>query len=203
MPTLNRNVQVTCGNCGTSITKHHLSRHKSRCSGGTLYCSKRPNFFTKSRDYLNYRMAKKHNAAVPKNNHSCKECSIEFPMFYSLRHHKQRYHTAETTLIGEKEEMQSLADAGDDKILDEELQSCGRFLVDFETQKGRHSMSNFVVKNLTLLVIEEKLDGILYKLRCAAKPNLAPDFFERISKTGNSDTFMLLRITPCWSSQIL
>ena len=86
----------------------------------------------------------------------CKECSIEFPSFYTLRHHKQRYHTAETTSTGEKAEMQSLADAGDDRSLEEELQSCRHFLVDFEIQKGRHSMFNFVLNNRTGHVIEEK-----------------------------------------------
>ena len=115
MPALDRNVEVTCENCGTSVTKKQLSRHKSRCSGGTLFCPKCPNFSTKSRDDLNYHIAKKHSAAGPKNNHTCKECSIESPSFYSLRHHKQRYHTAETTSSGEKADMQGLADAGDDK----------------------------------------------------------------------------------------
>ena len=136
MPALDRNVKVTCGKCGTSVTKQHLSRHKLRCSGGILYCPKCPNFSTKSIDDLNYHIAKKHSAAGPKNNHACKECSIEFPSFYSLRHHKQRYHIAETTSSGEKADMQSLADAGDDKSLQEELQSCRHFSVDSEIWKG-------------------------------------------------------------------
>ena len=96
------NVKVTCGKCGTSVTKKHLSRHKSSCIGGTLYCPKCPNFCIKSRDDLNYHIVKKHSATGPKNNYTCKECSIEFPSFYSLRHHKQRYHTAETTSSGKK-----------------------------------------------------------------------------------------------------
>ena len=73
MPALDRNVNVTCGNCGTSVTKLNLSRHKSRRSGGFLYCPKCPNFSTKSGDDLNYHIAKKHSAAGPKNNHTCKE----------------------------------------------------------------------------------------------------------------------------------
>ena len=60
MPALDRSVKVTCGNCGTSVTNKHLSRHKSSCSGGTLYCANCPNFSTKSRDDLNYHIAKKH-----------------------------------------------------------------------------------------------------------------------------------------------
>ena len=161
MPALDRNVEVTCWNCGTSVTNNQLSRHKSRCSGGTLYCPKCPNFFTKSRDDSNYHIATKHSAAGPKKNHTCKECSIEFPNFYSLRHHKLRYHTAETISSGQKADMQSLADAGGEKSLEEELQSCRHFLVDSEIQKRRHSVFNFVVNNLWAQVIEEKLDRVL------------------------------------------
>ena len=171
MPALDRNVKVTCGICETSVTKQHLFRHKLRCSGG-----KCPIFSTNSRVDLNYQIAKKHSAAGPKNNHTCKKCSIEFPSFFSLRHHKQRYHTAKTTTSGEKADMQSLADAGDDKSLEEKLQSCRHFLVDSEIQKGRHSVFNFVVNNLTAQVIEEKLDRVLDKLKCAAKLSSALGF---------------------------
>ena len=90
-----------------------------RCTGGTLFCSKCPNFSTKTRDDSSYLFAKKHSAAGPKRNHTCIECSIEFPSFHNLRQHKQRYHTAGTTTSGEKAKMQSLADAGDDKSLEE------------------------------------------------------------------------------------
>ena len=97
-------------------------------------------------------------------------------MFFSLQHHKQRYHTAETTSSGENVEMQSFADAGDDKSLEEELQSCKHILVDYNSQKGRHNVFNFVVNNLTAQVIEEKLVLFLDKLKCAANPNLALGF---------------------------
>ena len=59
MPALDRNVKVSCENCGTSVTKKNLARHKKSCSAGTLYCSKCPNFFTKSKDDLIYHIAKK------------------------------------------------------------------------------------------------------------------------------------------------
>ena len=86
-----------------------------------MYCFKCPSFLTKSKNDINYHSAEKHSATGPKDNHNCKDCSIDFSGFYSLRHHKQRYHTAETTSIREKVEMQNLADAGDDKGLEEEL----------------------------------------------------------------------------------
>ena len=80
--------------------------------------------------------------------------------------------------------MQSLADAGDDKSLEEELHSCKHFLFDSEIQKGRHSVFNFVVNNLTAQVIEEKLDRVLDKLTCATKPHLALSFILKIIEDG-------------------
>ena len=148
-------------------------------------------------------LPKKHSAAGPKSNHTCKECRIEFPNFHSLRQNKQLYHTGETTSSGEKANMQNLADAGVDKSREEELQSCRHFLVDSQIQKGRHSVFIFVVNNLTAQVIEEKLDRVLDNLKCAAKPNLALGFFLKNIEDGKSDTFMLMRTTLCWNSQNL
>ena len=65
MPALDRNVKVTCGNCGTQVTKINLSRHKKRCSAGTLYCTQCPNFSTLSQDDLNYHITKQHSVAGP------------------------------------------------------------------------------------------------------------------------------------------
>ena len=205
---LDRNVKDTPGNCGTSVTKPHLSRHKSCCSGRILYCPNCPNFSIKSRGDLNYHIAKKHSAAGLKNNHTCKECNTEFPSFYSLRHHKQRYHTAETTSSaaettssGGKVDVQSLADAGEDKSLEEVLQACRHSLVDSEIQKGRHSVLSFVVNKLTAQVIEEKLDRALDKLKCAAKLNLALFFFLENIEDGKFRYFSPVRTTPCCNSQ--
>ena len=80
--------------------------------------------------------------------------------------------------------MQSLAEAGDDKSSEEELQSCRHFLVDSELQKGRHSAFNFVVNNLRAQVIEEKLDRVLDELKCAAKGNSALGFFLKNVEDG-------------------
>ena len=42
MPALDQNAKSTCGDCGTSVTKYNLSRHKARCSGGALFCANVP-----------------------------------------------------------------------------------------------------------------------------------------------------------------
>ena len=93
MPALDQNVKIICGFCGTSVTKQQPSRHKARWTGGTLFCPKSPTFSTKSRDYINYQIAKKHSAAGPKNKHICKDWSIDFPSFYSLTPQKTLSHS--------------------------------------------------------------------------------------------------------------
>ena len=72
----------------------------------------------------------------------------------------------------------------DNQSLREELQSCRHFLVDSEKQKGRQSVFNFAVNNLTARVIEEKLDRVLDKLQCVAKPNLALGFILKNIEDG-------------------
>ena len=91
MPALDRNDKVTCGNCGTLVTKKNLSRHKLCCSGGALYCPKCPEFSTKlsrfslSREDFYYQIAKKHSVPRPSITYKCKLCLAEFPGFYALR----------------------------------------------------------------------------------------------------------------------
>ena len=72
----------------------------------------------------------------------------------------------------------------DDQSLREELQSCRQLLVDSEIQKERHSVFNFAVNNLTAQIIEEKLDRLLDKLMCVAKPNLALGFILKNIEDG-------------------
>ena len=134
MPALDWNVKVTCGNCGTSVTKKNLSRHKSSCSGGTLYCAKCPNFSTTSRDDINYQIAKKHATPRVKITHKGKICFKEFSGFYALRQQKTSEH--EIQMKSAEFDVNNLED--DDADLKEELQACQHFLVDSELEKGRH-----------------------------------------------------------------
>ena len=173
MPSLNRNEKVTCENCVVQVTKLNLARHKKSCSAGTLYCSKCPIFFTKSRNDLNYHIAKQHSAAGPSKTYKCNLCHAEFPGFYALRQHKKTQHGTQIGFGASNIDVEDIVGDVDDQGLREELQSCRHFLTDSEIQKGRHSVFNFVVNNLTAQVIEEKLDRVLDKLKCVAKLNLA------------------------------
>ena len=168
MPALDRSVKVTCGNCGTSVTKKHLSRHKSRCSVGTLCCANCPNFSTKSRDDLNYHIVKKHAKSPLKNTHRCKICCKEFSGFYALRQRKTIEHRLQ--MKSTEIDVSNLLE-DDDADLKEELQACQHFLVDSELEKGRHRVFIFAMSTFDISSINKKMDLVFNGLKCAAKVN--------------------------------
>ena len=184
MLALDQNVKYSCENCGTLVTKKNLSPHKSRCCDGTLYCPKRPNFSTKSRDDLNYHIAKQHSAVGPSKTYKCNLCHAEFTGFYALRQRKNTQHGTQIGFGASNTDVEDIVGDVDDQGLREELQSCRHFLVDSEKQEGRHSVLNFAVNNLTAQVIEEKLDRVLDKLKCVAKLNLALGFILKNIEDG-------------------
>ena len=186
MPALDQNVKVTCGNCGTSVTKQKLSRHKSRCSGGTLYCANCPNFSTKSRDDLNYHIAKKHATPRAKNIHKCKICFKPFPGYYALRQHKTSEHGIR--MKSAEFDVNNLLE-DDDADLKEELQACQHFLVDSELKKGRHRVFNFAMSTFDISLINKKLDLVFKGVKCAAKVNLAFGFVLKNFEDGSCRYF--------------
>ena len=142
MPALDRNEKITCDKCGTQTTKKNIVRHKARCSAGTLYCNQCRNFSTKSRDDLNYHIAKKHATPRVKTTHKCEICFKEFPGFYALRQHKTSGHGIQLKSV-EFDVNNLLED--NDADLKEELQACQHFLVESELEKGRHRVCNFAM----------------------------------------------------------
>ena len=189
IPALDRNVKYSCENCGTLVTKKNLSRHKKSCSAGTLYCPKCPNFFTKSRDDLNYHIVKQQSAAGPSKTYKCTLCHAEFPGFYALRQHKNTQHGTQIGFGASNIDVEDIVGDVDDQSSREELQSCRHFLIDSEIQKRRHSVFNFAVNNLIAQVIEEKLDCVLDKLKCVAKLNLALRFILKNIEDGKFRCF--------------
>ena len=168
--------KVACDHCGTQVTRTDLSRHKKSCSIGILHCTQCPNFSTLSQDDLNYHVAKKHSAAGPSIIYKCKLFRAEFTGFYVLRQHKNTQHGTQIGFGASNINVEDIVGEVDDQSLREELQSCRHFVVDSEIQKGRHSVFNFAVNNLTAQVVEEKLDRLLDKLKCVAELNLALGF---------------------------
>ena len=186
MPALDRNVKVTGANCGPSVTQQQLSRHKSLCSGGTLYCTNCPNFSTKSTDVLNYRMAKKHATPRTKTTHKYKLCFKECSGFYALRQHKTGEHGIQ--MKSAEFDVNNLLE-DDDADLKEELQACQHFLVDSELEKGRHRVFNFTISTFDNSLINQKLDLVFKGLECAAKVNLALGFVLKNVEDGSCRYF--------------
>ena len=125
---------------------------------------------------MNYHVAKKHSVPRPSITSKCKLCHAEFLGFYALRRHKNTEHGTQIGFGASDIDVEDIVKDVDDQSLREELLSCRHFLVDSETQKGRHGVLNFAVNNLTAQVNEEKMDRVLDKLKCAAKLNLALGF---------------------------
>ena len=200
MPALDRNVKVTCGNCGTSVTKKHPSLQKSSCTGGTLYCANCGNFSTESRDDLYYHIAKKHATPRAKKTHKCKICFKQFSGFYALRQHKTSEHGIQ--MKSAEFDVNNLLE-DDDADLKEELQTCQHFLVDSELEKGRHRVFNFAMSTFDNSLIIKKLDLVFKGLKCVAKVNLAFGFVLKTLKMHRVDFFMLTRTIRLWRGQNL
>ena len=176
MPAFKRNVKITCGDCGTSVTKKNLSRQKSRCSDGALYCPKCPKFSTKPRDDLKYHIAKKHSVPRPSTTNKCKLCYVEFPGFHALRQHKNTQHGTQIGFGANNIDVENLVGDVDDQSLREELESCKHFSTDTEMENGRNRVFNFAMSSFDMSLLNDKLDYVFKELKCAAKVNLAIGF---------------------------
>ena len=151
-----------------------------------MYCPKSPNFFTKSRDDLNYQIAKKHATPRVKTTHKCKICSNEFSGFYALRQHKTSEHGIQ--MKSPDFDVNNLLE-DNDAVLKEELQACQHFLVDAELENGRHRVFNFAMSTFDNSLINEKLDLVFKALKCAAKVNLACGFVLKNVEDGSCRFF--------------
>ena len=182
MPALDRNEKLACDNCGTQVSKNNLTRHKKRCSAGTVFCSHCPNYSTKSQNDLNYHIAKKHGAPKPAVAHICMICKDKFTGFYALRQHKSKVHGRS---FKTSTDSSSLLNNVDDDNLKEELRACQNFLVDSEFERGRHKVFNYAVETLNMDIVNDKLDHFFNNLKCAAKVNLAFGFILKNLEDGH------------------
>ena len=184
MPSLNRNEKVTCEKCGTQTRRLNLTRHKKRCSVGTLYCTQCPNFSTKSQNDSTYIIAKKHSAPKLDVTFKCKLCYQDFPGFYALRQHRNTQHGMQIGSRARDVDVEHIVGDVEDHRLREELRSCQHFLVDSELERARHKVWNYAVETLNETIVNEKLDHFFNKLKCAAKVNLAFGFILKNIEDG-------------------
>ena len=173
MPALDRKQKMACPNCGSKVSKQNLAVHKRDAPLRHFFCSKCPNFSTKSQTDLIYYIEKKHGAPNPKTTHTCKVCREEFAGFYALRQHKSKMHSFNV----KKADSSPLVDDIDDDSLKEELRACEHFLVDSEFERGRHKVVlTYAVETLNTEIGNDKFDNFFINLKCAAKVNFAFGF---------------------------
>ena len=165
-----------CGNCGISVTKQNLSRHKLSCSGGTLYCPTCSNFFTKSKENLYYHFAIKHSVPTYSKTYKCNLCHAEFPSFCALRQHNNTQHGTQSGSGASTTDVEDIVEVVDDQSLREELESCKHFSTNTERENGRHRVFNFALSSFETSLLNDKLDYVFKELNCAAKVNLAFGF---------------------------
>ena len=170
-------------NCN-QITKLNLARHKKNYSVGLFYCTQCPNFFTKSQNYLNNQIAKKHNAPKPDVIFKCKLCDQKFPGFFALRQHKNTHHGIQIGSGTRDVDVELIV--GDVKYhrLREELRSCQHFLVNYELERARHKVFDYAVETLNKTNVNEKVDQFFNNLDCVAKMNLAFGFILKNIEDG-------------------
>ena len=186
MFSINRYEKVLCENCGTQTTKLNLARHKKSCSACTLYCTRCPNFSTKSKSGLIYHIAKKDSAPKAVVTLKCKLCYQECSGFYAERQHKNTQHgfPIKTANV----HLDDIINAVDEANLKVELRSGRHFFVDSELERARPKVFNYVAENLNAIV-DEKLDQFFNNLKCAAKMNLTFGFFMKNIEDGGFTNF--------------
>ena len=185
MPSLNRNENTNCENCGTQTTRLNFARHKKRCSVGSFICSSRTNFSTKSRAEMNFKIAQKHSKATAMFIHNCTKYDKDFHSFHNLRERKRNEHVARRGSKAQKVDVAQVMGDVDGNSLKENLEACKHFLVDSEMVNGRHRVYNFAMDTLYPKNLLEKLDVVFDSLKCAATLNVAFGFVLKYVEDGS------------------
>ena len=203
MPALDRNLQVTFENCGTSVTMKKLSRHKLRCSGWTLYCPKNPNFSTTSKDDLNYHTAKKHSVPRSSITYKCELCHAEFNGFYALRQHKSTQYGTQSGFGANKNDVEDIVGNIAIKVWEKNWNLANTFcqILNWRMENTESSTlschpSTFPCSTINRIMYSKSWN-VLQKL------TLQLDSFWKIMRMERADTFMLTRTIQLPRSQNL
>ena len=167
--------RVECDECGSSVYRRNLPRHKQAHRNGIFFCPTCPQFKAKSQSELAFHQARRHvgHDNVP-NPLLCPICQLDFNSFYGLQQHKNRVHGARRRI--EMGDPVDLSAYDDDEQLKEELQSVQHFLRDHTVHAKHQTVYNFKLSDTSHESVEQYLDQVFSKLQCAAKINIAFGF---------------------------
>ena len=133
---------------------------------------------------MSYQIAKTHSVPRPSIKYKCKLCHAEFPGFYALHQHKNTQHATQTGFGASNIDVDDIVIDVDDQSLREDLKSCKHFLIDTETENGRHRVFNFGMSSFDMSLLNDKLDFVYKELKCAAEVNLAFGFVLKNNEDG-------------------
>ena len=77
MPSLNRNEEVQCEDCGNMYVRAHAARHRKICARGVINCRECIDC-TYNQQEMNFHTSKKHVKSTPKST-KCVSCEKELP----------------------------------------------------------------------------------------------------------------------------
>ena len=135
MPALNPKEKIKCEKCGDDHRRSDAARHRKRCEYKCLNCQ----FYTKSKEEMNYHTVRKHVTSSSKQSTVCSSCEQEFPKYYSLQQHRRKAHGNEQRKPSDTVAVLNkiVEEEGEDgEKLKEKLSACQQFLVDTEMEMG-------------------------------------------------------------------
>ena len=115
MPALNRNEKVKCEDCAQEYRRADAARHRKRCEKHKEHKCPICHFYTKSKEEMDYHVAKKHAEPSSEQSTVCPSCELEFPSYYSLQQHRRKEHGAK-----QRKPSDTVADLN--KIVEEEVE---------------------------------------------------------------------------------
>ena len=200
MPALNRNEKVKCEDGAQEYSRADAARHRNRCEKQKEHKCPNCHFYTKSKEEMGYLVAKKHGQPSSKQSTVCPSFEQEFPSYYSPQQHRRKEHGAK-----QRKPSDTVADLNkiveeegeDDEKLKEELSACQQFLVNTETENGRHKVFNFQLSKLDTKIINEKLEKSSTSSILPLKSTLLSVLFFKILRLVNIDVSMPMKTILC------
>ena len=90
-----------------------------------------------------------------------------------MRLDREKAHEAGIVSETNTADVTQLVGANDNESLREELEACKHFSVDSEIENGRHRVLSLAMKITDAHTLNQRLDTVLEKFKCAAKLNVA------------------------------
>ena len=137
---------MKCEDCSQEYRRADAAKHRKRCEKQKEHKCPNCHFYTKSKEEMDYHVAKKHAEPSSKQSTVCSSSEHELTSYYSLQQHRRKEHGAK-----QRKPSDTVADLNkiveeegeDGEKLEEELSACQHFPVDTQMENGRHNVFNF------------------------------------------------------------